>query len=145
MWPERRSDAERSDRYLERLGRRGTIASAEAGSLEPGVAETARLLRRALARSHPSFRFEDRLAGRLRAEAGNAAASGADAAVIAFPIDARSDVTGQHAGRRSRGYLVGGAIASGVSLASLAGAVIAWRRTRGGPIARTGAAMERSA
>jgi hypothetical protein len=61
-------DALRSDAYVESL-----LASAERRApavptdvdLDPDVAATARLLQSTLVRVHPSFRFEERLAGRL--------------------------------------------------------------------------------
>ena len=61
-------DALRSDAYVESL-----LASAERRApavptdvdLDPEVGATARLLQSTLVRVHPSFRFEERLAGRL--------------------------------------------------------------------------------
>jgi hypothetical protein len=57
-----------ADRYLEALmsavDRHADDAPADA-SLDPGVRDAARSLRRALIRVHPSFRFEERLASRL--------------------------------------------------------------------------------
>lgn len=98
----------------------------------PQEARAAELLARGLVRFHPSFRFEEALAGRLRAAAEAmwlAAASGdfpAAGRVLAFPRPlapleplARERVP-------ARNLLVGGAIASGVSLAGAA--LLAWRR-----------------
>jgi hypothetical protein len=95
--------------------------------MDTGLVETADILQRMLLRFHPSFRFEERLAARLRAEhgAGPPVIRGrvipfrAAIHVRAIPVDPLE--------RRSRGLLVGGAIASGVSIASI-GAVLAWRR-----------------
>jgi hypothetical protein len=99
---------------------------------------TAGLVQRALARFHPSFAFEERLAGRLRTEAHSSTAR-------ATPDDgATADVTDAPTGdilefpapdvlaaeRRARSLRVGGAIASGVSIAgvSIAGAAYLVRR-----------------
>jgi hypothetical protein len=87
-------------------------------------------------RFHPSFRFEERLARRLRdATAGLDLAASGSGVVVPFDL-----VDGADRGRSRRvgGVLVGGAIASGVSIASLAGAaaLVVWRRAR--PDARWG-------
>jgi hypothetical protein len=117
-------------------------------AVEPGVEAIARLVQRALARFHPSFHFEERLAARLVAEAGGTApasvASGstsslrtADLADLPEPIAIGSLARGPLGGptlapaaaggtmvaleRRGRGgLLLGGAIASGVSIAGAA-------------------------
>jgi len=73
-----------------------------------GVRHVIRLLESGLPRFHPSFLFEEQLAAQLRAAATQPAGSGADALP---PIDRR--------------LIVGGAFASGVSIA---GAFLAWRR-----------------
>jgi hypothetical protein len=118
-----REPAIQVDAYLERLlSGVPTPIELELGDA-PGLAEVARMLRARLVRFHPSFRFEERLAERLRREAVGLTPPGAE--LIPF-VD-----TGDIRERRGRGLLVGGAIASGVSIASLAGAaVVAWRRVR---------------
>ncbi len=83
-------DALVTDHYLETLlaagDRHAADAPADAG-LDADLRDAARVLRRALVRVHPSFRFEERLAARLAAMAAQArppAASGRGA-VLAFP------------------------------------------------------------
>lgn len=59
-----------ADRYLEALlvaGDRSADDVPADPSLDPALREAARVLRAALIRVHPSFRFEERLAGRLAA------------------------------------------------------------------------------
>ncbi len=130
--------------------------------VETDLREAADLLGAALVRFHPSFRFEERLARRLRDAA-------LDTEVVDLARDAAADAA-RHAtharapmgvviplgiapatpavsatrallgrlgpdrsrGRRVGGAILGGAIASGVSIASLAGAaaLVAWRRGR---------------
>jgi hypothetical protein len=99
---------------------------------DPELAHAADVLARALVRFHPSFRFEERLAARLRE-----AASPQPRRIIPFPalpvaggsmpfaLDLAPAAVGQAVGRLPRPVLVGGAIASGVSIAGAA--VVAWR------------------
>jgi hypothetical protein len=113
-------------------------AVAQAIDVDPDLESTAGLVERALTRFHPSFAFEERLSRRLRAEAMGAEPDGAEAAlaplavppstvVVRFPVLPRAPA----ADRRARGgLLLGGAIASGVSLCGAA--FIAWRRARVG-------------
>ena len=101
--------------------------------VEAELRDTAELLRRTLVRFHPSFRFEEALGARLRAEGGTPRSTGGR--VIAFPGRAATLEEAEATlpvDRRGRGLLVGGAIASGVSIASIAGVVL-WRRTRTTP------------
>jgi hypothetical protein len=121
-----------TDAYLDRLLTGARPSPVDDVPLD--LAPTADALHRALVRYHPSFGFEERLAARLRAEAGGGRGPGLDAGrglVIRFPT-----ATGARPGaleRRSRGLVVGGVIASGViaSGVSIAGAaLIAWRRSR---------------
>ncbi|MEW6224597.1 MAG: hypothetical protein AB1627_08190, partial [Chloroflexota bacterium] len=95
--PERdRADIEAlmADHYLDGLlaaaDRRADDAPADA-ALDPALRDAARLLRRALVRVHPSFRFEERLAARLAelaaAQARPDAAAGGGV-VVAFPAPA---------------------------------------------------------
>lgn len=76
---------------------------------EPGIRNVIRLLETGLPRFHPSFLFEERLAAQLRAAADELDLEAAP------PLD--------------RLLLMGGAIASGVSIG--AAAMLAWRRRQG--------------
>jgi hypothetical protein len=78
---------------------------------QANVRQVIRLLESGLPRFHPSFLFEERLAGQLRAAA---ALGSAGQAVPQLVVDRR--------------VLMGGAIASGFSIAGAA--VFAWRRRR---------------
>lgn len=100
MTDEHEVDALVADRYLDALlaavDRHAADAPADA-SLDPQVREAARVLRASLVRVHPSFRFEERLAGRLAelaaAQARPALAAGAEgsgATLVAFPGTAPS-------------------------------------------------------
>ena len=115
---------------------------------DPRIAAAATALHTSLVRFHPSFRFEDRLAARLRAAARGeiwlpnhaparpSLVETTGATVISFPgatTGPRSATDPDHA----RGLLLGGAIASGVSIAGAA--LLAWRRQRGSR-SRTGIA-----
>jgi hypothetical protein len=93
------ADALRTDGYLDAL-----LAAAErrAGDVpsdpmvDPGLRLAARRLRDELARTHPSFRFEERLARRLadaaaRMRLAPAAGGEAEAAVIPFPAPLLAD------------------------------------------------------
>jgi hypothetical protein len=111
------------DIYLERLLSGGPAPIELELDDDPGLGEVARMLRARLVRFHPSFRFEERLAERLRREALGTTSPDGELIAFATTDDVRE--------RRGRSLLVGGAIASGVSIASLAGAaVVAWRRIR---------------
>jgi hypothetical protein len=100
--------------------------------VDPQEARAADLLAHGLVRFHPSFRFEEALAARLRAAADAiclAAASGGSAAegrLLAFPDPVTRVETLARERVPARNLLVGGAIASGVSLAGAA--FLAWRR-----------------
>jgi hypothetical protein len=81
-----------ADRYLDALlaaGDRGAGDVPADADLDPAVRDAARLLHRSLVRVHPSFRFEERLAGRLAAFAAaqtqRSAADVAGNAVLSFP------------------------------------------------------------
>lgn len=137
-------DALRSDVYLEwllaghgALAPQGTLAppAATQPQVAPQLAETARLLERSLVRFHPSFRFEEALAARLRALAGGSARTdrAPKPVVVAFPTSRPPGAAltdGLLPEGRVRGLLVGGAVASGVSLAGAA--YLVWRRSRPG-------------
>ena len=142
-----RDDAEAeallTDRYLESLliadDRRAADAPADA-SLDRSVRDAATRLRRNLIRVHPSFRFEERLAGRLSDVARSmrlAPAAGGGGTVAIGPrerelphvgFDPLGDPNDENAAR-SRPLLIGGALTS--AALSIAGAAfVAWRRTR---------------
>lgn len=147
-------DALVADRYLEALlaatERRADDAPADA-ALDPELRDAARLLRSTFVRVHPSFRFEERLAGRLatlaaersthaRASHGELVpfpSAGALAALdphLAAVLDGRLDPAADPLeGRpRRRPVLVGGAVAS-AALSVLGVALVAWRAARPGP------------
>jgi hypothetical protein len=150
------------DAYLDRLlaGRDAAPAAVEAlPVVDPALTDTATRLRAELVRFHPSFRFEERLARRLR-DAAEEQLPGAlvvrdplsqpvalpagvgslrlGAAPTSRPAGVSTDssadgLTGAAPDVRHHGLLLGGAIASGViaSGVSLAGAgLVAWRRVR---------------
>ncbi len=74
------------DALIDAADRRAIDVPAEV-SLDPALREAARRLRRDLVRVHPSFRFEERLARRLRAAAAGLdlrAAAGAEGALVPF-------------------------------------------------------------
>jgi hypothetical protein len=77
----------------------------------PNVRHVIRLLEAGLPRFHPSFLFEERLAGQLRAAAGISEREPAESPAIVV-VDRR--------------LLMGGALASGLSIG--AAAMLAWRR-----------------
>ena len=123
---------------------------------DPELAHAAEVLSRSLVRFHPSFRFEERVAARLRLAgfgpmAGDPRLPGDEGLVAAarrfarggyglpalnrVPVqlppafDLATSATPLHAAARvPRPVIVGGAIASGVSIAGAA--VVAWRRLR---------------
>jgi hypothetical protein len=137
MLPDTDDTAVQADAYIDALlaGHRRAPVALEADSSglgplgrEPGVRDAIRLLEQGLPRLHPSFLFEEWLAERLRGAA-RAGPAGEPGAIVPFAVIPRPG-----GGRRSserlladRRLLVGGAIASGVSIGA---AVIAWRRSR---------------
>ena len=161
--PENRSDVEAlvADRYLDALlaaGDRGADDAPVDAGLDPETRRAVVLLRRALVRVHPSFRFEERLAARLAelADARTAARGRADGIVVAFPPPARGtrqDAADPLLPRSSRArsiplttrsrtstpglpapagpLLVGGAITS-AALSLVGVAWVAWRATQDG-------------
>ena len=150
-----------ADRYLEALlaaGDRGADDAPFDADLDPETRRAVVVLRRALVRVHPSFRFEERLAARLAelADARMAARGRVDGVVVAFPQglstatdgadpllpmilagsldpadDAAADIDSRLAGAR-RPLLVGGAITS-AALSLVGVAWVAWRATRTSP------------
>jgi hypothetical protein len=118
MRPEPDDAAVQADAYIDALlaGHRRVPVAVES---EPELGDTIRLLERGLPRLHPSFAYEEWLSGQLQQ-----AAEPRTAEIV--PIVIRpADIGTRTSDRR---LLVGGAIASGVSIAGAA--VIAWRRTR---------------
>jgi hypothetical protein len=81
------------------------------------------LLATRFVRFHPSFRFEEALAGRLRQRA---AGGGLEGDLVQLP-NAYAPEPDVRISRARRRVLIGGAIASGVSLAGAA--LFAWRAT----------------
>ena len=125
-------DAIQLDLYLDHV-----LAGASAAPTSPGLtdanahlADTARLVASGATRFHPSFRFEERLAARLRDVADGLDATATHRGIL-VPFTSNASVDPIRT-RHLAGVLVGGAIASGVSIASLAGAaaVVVWRRAR---------------
>jgi hypothetical protein len=136
-----------TDQYLESLlaadDRRAADAPADA-SLDRSVRDAATRLRRNLVRVHPSFRFEERLAGRLSDVARSmrlAPAAGGGVTIAIRPVERHQDpVQGgfdpladpndnDDIVTRSRPLIIGGALTS--AALSIAGAAfVAWRRTR---------------
>lgn len=142
-----------------------------AAVVDPDLVEAARILRGALVRVHPSFRFEERLAASLDGLARGTGARGSKASTarhgeepLIFPLvadvvarptvgaepanrSARPTVPafpGHLAARVPRGVLIGGAIASGVSLAGAALLARRWRARPGnGAFARAVRAAHR--
>ena len=104
-------------------------APAEDAWLAPDLEHAAQVLRQSLVRLHPSFRFEEALAGRLaRAWTASGDRPARSSVTPLFPVPAPSPDADWPVERRARGLLLGGAIASGVSLAGAAYYV--WRRGR---------------
>ncbi|MEI7744422.1 MAG: hypothetical protein WCK58_11840 [Chloroflexota bacterium] len=169
-------DALVADRYLDDLlaagDRHANAVPADAG-LDPELRETARALRGALVRVHPSFRFEERLAARLgdlaamshawTAEAPRgglllpfrapvrAADPAADPLLRAVltgaldPSDADAVARAERAGTSSdrRPLIVGGAITS-AAISIVGVAWVAWRASHSGSRS-AGRAMGRAA
>jgi hypothetical protein len=110
-----------SDSYIDALldghARRPIALLAADRAPAAGIRHVIRVIETGLPRFHPSFLFEERLAGELRAAAAGAVPGRAvldQGASGTFAVDRR--------------MVMGGAIASSVSLAGAA--VLAWRRRR---------------
>lgn len=161
-----------ADRYLEALlaagDRRATDVPVDA-DLDAGIREAVRALRTALVRVHPSFRFEERLAGRLAAMASAttpaaSAGSGSEpglvpfappppalaaldpdlAAIAAGTLDPAADVESDPRLAIPRPVLVGGAVASAaLSVMGLALVVLRAVRATPDPMARAARAVRR--
>jgi hypothetical protein len=125
--------AMQADAYIDSLlaghARRPSSVPEMVTLMPRGVRDTIGLLER-LPRFHPSFLFEEALAGQLRdAAAGVARRPDAPRGeLVRLPVGALG--AGEARLVADRRLLVGGAIASGFSLAGLAGAYMAWRRRR---------------
>jgi hypothetical protein len=117
------ADALQVDLYLESLlaARARQPRQVEGLDLDAEERAAAELLAERFVRFHPSFRFEEALAARLRAATGGrkvpSAVTPLPSAVVLGPDD--------RSARARRRVLIGGAIASGVSLAGAA--LFAWR------------------
>ena len=132
-----------ADRYLESLleaGERHALDVPADPALDPALRATVRRLRDELVRTHPSFRFEERLGRRLAEAAGRkplAAAAGAEALLLPYASAGRgasAAAPGAPDERPrpavTRPLVIGGALTS--AALSLAGAaIVAWRATRG--------------
>jgi len=167
------SEAPLPARAVSLTGAGAATPAAAAPLVDPDLVEAARILRGVLVRVHPSFRFEERLATQLEAAAtlarGRASAETDRASVgsepLLFPlsgmVDVEADVFPPRGGPERdwhvpslpvglgthvpRGALIGGAIASGVSLAGAAIIARRWRRRPSrSPFARAARAAHRS-
>ncbi|MFO1540643.1 MAG: hypothetical protein ACKOTZ_09445 [Chloroflexota bacterium] len=117
------------DLYLERLLAARGAAVPVPPALPPEVAAAARRVRRSLQRFHPSFTFEEALAGRLRAAArgSDLPARGVLVPVPGTPAGGPVADPGVRAAGRAW-VLLGGALASALPLAGAA--LLARRRGR---------------
>lgn len=134
-------DALVTDRYLDSLlaaRERWAAHPSSDPDLAPSVQAVAHALETQLVRVHPSFRFEERLAGDLQAAAarrrrgGSTSRSGPVARIHPRQPDpfgtpqAAPRLAAEHS--RLRPFLIGGALTS--AAISIAGAYVAWRRGR---------------
>ena len=131
MHPETDDAAVQADAYIDALlAGHGRMPLAVSGETEPEGHDAIRLLEKGLPRFHPSFVFEEWLSGQLRQAAEETRAEDGErkpGEIVQIVI--RPSETGTKAAAApDRRLLVGGAIASGVSIAGAA--VLAWRRTR---------------
>ena len=140
MLPETDDAAIQADAYIDALlaghGRTPMAVAADEGAngplgRQPGVRDAIRLLDNGLPRFHPSFVFEEWLSRQLQSAAalegrseGGERPPAEIVQIVIRPQGTRPRSTGAAPDRR---LLVGGAIASGVSIAGAA--VLAWRRT----------------
>jgi hypothetical protein len=126
----RDDDAIVTDIYLDRLLATRDAALAGAGlDLSAEMVAAARTLRRSLQRFHPSFHFEEQLAGRLRPAPGTAAPVPAGR-IIAFPGAVAASAPDEPASRIAHraGLIAWGAAASIVPI--VGAALLARRRGR---------------
>jgi hypothetical protein len=134
MLPDTDDAAIQADAYIDALltGHRRSPVALSADSTgdgplgrQPSVRDAIRLLERGLPRFHPSFLFEEWLAEQLRRQASGHLDQDRLGQVIPIAVMRRPTSPGRMPDRR---LLVGGAIASGVSIAGAA--MFAWRRSR---------------
>jgi len=132
MFPDTDDAAIQADAYIDALligHRRVPVSLPETEALltrQAGVRDTIRLLEKGLPRFHPSFLFEEWLADQLHRKAAGDHDAEAHGQVVPITV---IRLPHSPAGRvPDRRLLVGGAIASGVSIAGAA--MIAWRRSR---------------
>jgi hypothetical protein len=125
------------DRYLESLLAR---RPADAAGVPPDLDAAAQALRLALPRYHPSFRFEEALAGRLSALARGLSRG----ELLELPFPGGADLTDEARAGLSRPVVIGGVLTS--AAISLAGAaIVAWRWNRpGDPMSRAVRAVSRT-
>lgn len=134
MHPDTDDAAVQADAYIDSLlighARSPVAMAGDAGGGplggQPGVRDAIRLLEKGLPRFHPSFLFEQWLADQLRRQAdpgGDGESSGRIVPIAVIRAQGAADA--RHPDKR---LLVGGAIASGVSIAGAA--MFAWRRSR---------------
>ena len=134
MFPDTDDSAIQADAYIESLltgHKRAPVAVVDHPALRTsGVQDAIRLLEKGLPRFHPSFLFEEWLAEQLRrAGDGTVPIDSVNARARIVPIAVIPPSGGMlQARRQDRRLLVGGAIASGVSIAGAA--MLAWRRGR---------------
>jgi hypothetical protein len=119
MRPETDDAAVQADAYIDALlSGHGRLPVAVASL--PAESAAIQLLEMGLPRFHPSFIFEEWLSGELQ-RAAESRPPGEIVPIVIRPADTDTRAP-------DRRLLVGGAIASGVSIAGAA--VLAWRRTR---------------
>jgi hypothetical protein len=136
MLPDTDDAAVQADAYIDALltgHRRAPVAlpAAEARlERQPGVRDAIRLMEHGLPRFHPSFLFEEWLADQLRRKAvGSPSGDQPHHIGQIVPIAVIRRASDTPSSRiPDRRLLVGGAIASGVSIAGAA--MFAWRRSR---------------
>ena len=134
MLPDTDDSAIQADAYIDALltGHErlpSAAPQARVAVTNPGVRDAIDLLEKGLPRFHPSFLFEDWLAGQLRRAVTRGAAEGSTGDVVAdlLPIGLMPRPPQGPARLGDRRIWVGGAVASGVSIGV---AMIAWRRRR---------------
>jgi hypothetical protein len=134
MLPDTDDSAIQADAYIDALltahdHQPSTAPDAGARLRDERLREAIDLLERGLPRFHPSFLFEDWLAGQLRRAATRGAGETADGRPLAdvLPIGLMPRPPQGPAWVGDRRLWVGGAVASGVSIGV---AMFAWRRRR---------------
>ena len=115
-----------ADAYIESLLSRPLTPAALVDRPPDGRLGRAIELLAGLPRFHPSFAFEESLAARLRGAADEPPAQLAEVIRLPITMGARAGAAQATFAGIDRRLLVGGAIASGVSLAGIAGIAYAW-------------------